>query len=92
VHIVQRVHKAPGGLIRATVEIQERQIVEVALSGDFFFYPAEGLADLEDSLAGTALADVTGAVEEFYLLNDVVSPGVAPRDFAAALGTEEPAA
>jgi lipoate-protein ligase A len=90
VHIVQRMHKAPGGLIRATVEIQEGQIVGVALSGDFFFYPAEGLADLEDSLAGTALADVAGAVEEFYLLNDVVSPGVTPRDFAAALGTAEP--
>jgi hypothetical protein len=80
-------HKAPGGLIRATVEIQEGQIVGVGLSGDFFFYPADRLADLEDSLAGAALADVQRAVEEFYRLNDVVSPGVTPRDFAAALGT-----
>jgi lipoate-protein ligase A len=89
VHIVQRMHKAPGGLIRATVEIQEGQIVGVALSGDFFFYPADRLADLEDSLAGATLADVQGAVEEFYRLNDVVSPGVTPCDFAAALGTAD---
>jgi lipoate-protein ligase A len=89
VHIVQRVHKAPGGLIRATVEIQEGQILGVALSGDFFFYPADRLADLENSLTGAVLADVQGAIEEFYRLNNVVSPGVAPRDFAAALGTAE---
>jgi lipoate-protein ligase A len=87
VHVVQRVHKAPGGLIRATAEIQEGRIAAVALSGDFFFYPANGLADLEDSLIGLALADVQGAVEEFYRLNDVVSPGVTPGDFAAAFGT-----
>ncbi len=88
IHITQRVHKAPGGLIRATAEIQEGRVVGVALSGDFFFYPAGALAELEDSLMGIALADVQGAVEEFYRLNDVASPGVTPRDFAAALGTE----
>ncbi|MFQ5812574.1 MAG: biotin/lipoate A/B protein ligase family protein, partial [Anaerolineae bacterium] len=40
VEVVQRMYKAPGGLIRAIVETREGRIAEVSLSGDFFFYPA----------------------------------------------------
>jgi lipoate-protein ligase A len=86
VEVSQRVFKAPGGLIRATVETQQGRIVAVGLSGDFFFYPATKLADLERALAGAELAAIQGAIDEFYRANDVESPGVTPHDLAAALG------
>ncbi|MFC2030125.1 biotin/lipoate A/B protein ligase family protein [Chloroflexota bacterium] len=88
VEVSQRMHKAPGGLIRATVETREGQIVAAGLSGDFFFYPADELADLERGLVGTALADAEGTIEAFYAQREIESPGVTPRDLALALGVE----
>jgi lipoate-protein ligase A len=90
VDVTQRVHKAPGGLIRATVETQQGQIVAVGLSGDFFFYPADKLAELERYLVGAQPAEVEGACQEFYRINDIDSPGVTPFDLAIALGARTP--
>lgn len=89
VEVIQRVHKAPGGLIRATTEMQDGQLVDVVLSGDFFFYPADLLGELERCLVGAAQADVEGAIEEFYRSNGIESPGVTPHDLAIALGAEK---
>jgi lipoate-protein ligase A len=86
VEVTQRVHKAPGGLIRATVEAQQGQIMAVGLSGDFFFYPADKLAELEQYLIGATQAEVQGAVEEFYRIHGIESPGVTPCDLVVALG------
>jgi lipoate-protein ligase A len=86
VEVTQRVHKAPGGLIRATVEMQQEQIVTVALSGDFFFYPAEQLAELEQYLSNIAMSEVQAKVEEFFRANQIEAPGVTPHDLAVALG------
>jgi lipoate-protein ligase A len=88
VDVIHRMHKAPGGLIRAITEIQHGQIVAVGLSGDFFFYPADQLADLEQYLIGATLPEVPGAIVEFYRTRDIDSPGVTPLDLAAALGAE----
>jgi lipoate-protein ligase A len=90
VEVTQRVHKAPGGLVRATVETRQGQFVAVALSGDFFFFPADKLADLEQHLVGARPADVQRLVEEFYRINGIESPGVTALDFAVALGVAEP--
>ncbi len=84
--VAQRMHKAPGGLIRAMVEMQHGQIVAVGLSGDFFFYPADRLADLEQYLVGARLVEVQGAIEEFYRVNSIESPGVTPYDLALVVG------
>jgi lipoate-protein ligase A len=84
--VIQRIHKAPGGLIRSMVETQHGQLVAVGLSGDFFFFPAEKLANLERYLVGAEPAEVQGAIEEFYQANDIQSPGVTPYDLAVALG------
>ncbi len=84
--VAQRMHKAPGGLIRAMVEMQHGQIVAVGLSGDFFFYPADRLADLEQYLVGARLVEVQGAIEEFYRVNGIESPGVTPYDLALVVG------
>jgi lipoate-protein ligase A len=86
VEVAQRMHKAPGGLIRAIVEAQHGQIVAVGLSGDFFFYPAEKLADLEQTLTSATLAEAQRTIEEFYRVHHIESPGVTPHDLAVALG------
>jgi len=85
-HVVQRVHKAPGGLIRATLEVQRGRIASLDLSGDFFVYPPGALAELEERLVGLPLSEVVEAVAGFYAEGRVESPGVAPEDWTAALG------
>jgi lipoate-protein ligase A len=86
VEVAQRVHKAPGGLVRATVETQHGKIITVGLSGDFFFYPSDKLADLEQFLVGVTMAQVPGTLEEYYRANGIESPGMTPQDLAVALG------
>ena len=86
VEVIQRVHKAPGGLIRATVEMEHERIVTASLSGDFFFHPPEALADLEQKLAGATLAQVPALIQEYYGTNQIESPGMTPQDLAVALG------
>ncbi len=86
VEVVQRVHKAPGGLIRATVEMWHEQIIALSLSGDFFFYPAGRLVDLEQRLVGLTMAEVPDTLEEYYRANSIESPGLTPSDLAVALG------
>jgi lipoate-protein ligase A len=86
VEVAQRVHKAPGGLIRATVETQHGHIIAASLSGDFFFYPSDRLADLEQYLVGATMAQVPGAIKEYYHISGIESPGVTPHDLAVALG------
>jgi lipoate-protein ligase A len=90
VEVAQRMYKAPGGLIRAIVEIREGRIAEVSLSGDFFFYPADKLEDLEAALAGVEPGAVEPTIAEFYRREGIESPGVTPTDFARALRRPEP--
>jgi lipoate-protein ligase A len=85
VEVRQRMHKAPGGLIRATVGVQDGFVTMVSFSGDFFFYPAQRLADLELALKGVRASESEAAVARFYTQHDVQSPGVTPADFARVL-------
>jgi lipoate-protein ligase A len=82
VQVVQTMHKAPGGLIRAIAEIREGVIAGVHLSGDFFFYPEEKLAELETALVGVSLEETEQAIDRFYAENQIESPGVTPSDLA----------
>ena len=65
VQVRQKVHKAPGGLIRATTEVQDGVLVSASLSGDFFFFPPEKLGDLEAALVGVSVEDVENARRQF---------------------------
>jgi len=85
VEFAQRMYKAPGGLIRAIVEIRDGLIAEVSLSGDFFFYPSDKLEALEVALTGVDLSAVEPTITEFYRREGIESPGVVPSDFAKAL-------
>jgi len=85
VQVRQKMYKAPGGLIRATTEVQDGVLTSVSLSGDFFFFPEEKLTDLEAVLAGVREAEAEAAITRFYKEHGIESPGVAPADFARVL-------
>ena len=86
VQVKQKMHKAPGGLIRATTEVQDDAIAALSLSGDFFFFPEEKLADLEAALVGVRVEEVEQAIARFYEEHGIESPGVTPADFAQVVG------
>ena len=86
VEVRQKMHKAIGGLIRVTTEVQEGAITAVSISGDFFFFPEEKLAELETALVGVPVAEAEQAIAEFYAEHDIESPGVTPADFAKVIG------
>jgi lipoate-protein ligase A len=85
VNVVQRVHKAPGGLLPATLEVKGDRLVSVSLSGDFFCYPEDGVSDLESALEGTSVDQVGDAVAAFYASGEVETPGVTPADWLKVL-------
>ncbi len=87
VYVIQNMLKTPGGLVRVTAVKEDDILRDVHISGDFFFYPATLLPDLEHALNGVPAdaASVKAAIENFYTAHAVESPGVQPADFAAAL-------
>lgn len=82
VEVKHLVYKAPGGLIRGDVELTEGVISSVVLSGDFFFFPAEKLGDLEIELVGKRVEEVERTIADFYEEQAIESPGVEASDFA----------
>jgi lipoate-protein ligase A len=86
VNVRHKMHKAPGGLIRAMIEERDGVLAAVTLSGDFFFYPEEKLSELEAALAGVPVEDVEQAITRFYEEQGIESPGVTPQDFAQVVG------
>jgi lipoate---protein ligase len=87
IYVIQKMLKTPGGLIRVTAVNQDGVLKDVHLSGDFFFFPAENLIDLEQALDGlpAETSAITQAVTAFYQKHQVESPGVVPVDFANLL-------
>lgn len=87
VYVIQKMLKTPGGLIRITAVNQEGKLKDVHISGDFFFFPAASLVDLERALDGLPLEknSISAAVNDFYQKHKVESPGVVPVDFANLL-------
>jgi len=85
VNVVHRMYKAPGGLIRAILEVRDGILTSVSLSGDFFLYPEEKLLDLEAALENTPVEGAESVVMQFYADHSIESPGVAPQDFAQVL-------
>ena len=90
VTVVERLHKAPGGLLRATAVLSSNRVHDVHLSGDFFFYPAHELAALEEALEGVeARAEaIVARVQDFYRRYSIESPGLQPEDFGHLLAME----
>lgn len=85
VNVIHRLHKAPGGLIRATVEVADGQWRYVSLSGDFFCYPHDAISALEAALGGTPCDRARDVIAGFYAQNEIETPGVSVDDWVQAL-------
>ncbi|NVM55557.1 MAG: hypothetical protein HWN66_17755 [Candidatus Helarchaeota archaeon] len=87
VFVSESVFKSVGGLIRVTMEIVDKKINDILISGDFEFFPKEKLADLESQLVDLELDEdiLTKTVEQFYKDYEVQAPGTEPRDFVKTI-------
>ena len=85
VNLFHRIHKAPGGLIRADFEMRNGIYHEVCLSGDWFCYPREAAQALELKLAGVSTAELRSSLEEFYLEYRIETSGVTIEDWLTVL-------
>ncbi len=86
-YVIQSMLKTPGGLVRVTAVNQDGHLHDVHLSGDFFFYPAASLLELEQALENAPLEadEITHLVEDFYQEHAIESPGVIPADYGKVL-------
>jgi lipoate-protein ligase A len=80
-----KVHKAPGGLIRADFEVIEGKLGRVSLSGDFFCYPAEATDWLESGLNGIPLNDVETFLDSVFKEKGIETPGITIEDWLTVL-------
>lgn len=87
VFVIQKMVKTPGGLIRVTAVNDQGALKDVHISGDFFFFPANRIMDLEKVLNGLPADQmvITQSVQKFYADHSIESPGVVPEDFANVL-------
>jgi lipoate-protein ligase A len=83
VHIVQKLHKCRGGLIRADFEVAEGRLADISISGDFFCYPPDGVQLLEAELGGRMIPEIREVIESLYSRNVVDLPGVGVEDWLA---------
>lgn len=87
VEVAHRMHKSPGGLIRADFEVRNGQLSGVSISGDFFCYPADSITRLESMLEGTPTAEIQKVLKEFYSRHEPETPGVDFQDWMKVLST-----
>ncbi len=82
------VHKAPGGLIRTSLLLDDRRsiIKYVLITGDFFAFPDTTILDLEAALKNCPVARMEDRILSFFLERDVDMPRVTPEDFVRAVG------
>ena len=87
VEILYGIYKARGGIIRTVDEVEENVLKELAISGDFHFYPKEDLMNLEKSLKTTDFKEkpIVSKIDEFYEKQKVEVPGVEPEDITQAI-------
>jgi lipoate-protein ligase A len=79
--------KAPGGLIRATVEKVEGKVKDLVISGDFFMLPNEAISQLERKIIGASVEGdkIIDRIKKAYTELSIESPGVTPADIESAI-------
>ncbi len=85
VAVKHKMHKATGGLIRADFEVSDDRLSGVSISGDFFCYPEDSIAQLESMLEGTAATDVHKVLTAFCSRSEIEIPGVELDDWMKVL-------
>ncbi|MBU1903854.1 MAG: lipoate--protein ligase family protein [Proteobacteria bacterium] len=87
VRVRESAHQSPGGLIRVILRLRGDSIDDIVISGDFTFQPSESLKHLEKQLVGQPLKidPLVKAVETFYSIRGIQSPGIGPEDMVRAI-------
>ncbi|HEX9910198.1 MAG TPA: lipoate--protein ligase [Desulfatiglandales bacterium] len=80
-NVIQKAHKAPGGLIRADYEVKEGRIKGVSVSGDFFCFPRTGIRKLEKRLEDQPVEQIGTLLGAFYSEDQVETPGITVQDW-----------
>ena len=85
VRILHAQHKAPGGMLRATVRVVEDRVDEIMFSGDFPVTPKTALEDLAERLAGAPISagEMSRRLEDAYQSGSIETAGVKPDDFGS---------
>jgi lipoate-protein ligase A len=86
VMVIERTVKLPGGLVRLSAVDDGGKLRDVHLSGDFFFFPASRLVDLERALEGVENRDgaLYQRIEWFFKTYGISAPGIRPEELAKA--------
>ncbi len=82
------VYKAPGGLIRTSLLLDDRRgiIKYVLITGDFFAFPDTTVLDLEAALKNCPVARMEERIRGFFDKRSPDTPGVTQDDFVKAVG------
>ena len=83
--LAQRIHKAPGGLMRAEFRVDEGCFRDMSISGDFFCFPSDFVLRLEAELEGRAVQDLRRSIEALYGEGPADTPGIGLDDWLALL-------
>jgi lipoate-protein ligase A len=79
--VVQRMHKAPGGLIRAEFAVEGGKYKSVTISGDFFCFPRDSVDRLAARLEDCSPDNVSTLVSDFYQTQEFELPGITTDDW-----------
>jgi lipoate-protein ligase A len=81
VEVVNRVHKAVGGLIRADFINDGGKLKDISISGDFFCYPRDAVVQLAAELENTVMVEVPGVITGLIEREKIEMPGVTLDDW-----------
>ncbi|MDP6577789.1 MAG: lipoate protein ligase C-terminal domain-containing protein [Candidatus Marinimicrobia bacterium] len=83
VRILGAAHKAPGGMIKATVRVVDESIDDLIITGDFAFSPPDGLEKLSNKFRGANLdmEELKTRISSAYEEETVDFAGVEIDDF-----------
>lgn len=79
--VMQRMHKAVGGLIRAEFAVEDGKYKGVSISGDFFCFPKNSVDRLAVKLEDCNAGNVSNVITDFYQAEGLEIPGVTIDDW-----------
>ncbi|MFW9996081.1 MAG: lipoate protein ligase C-terminal domain-containing protein [Candidatus Odinarchaeota archaeon] len=88
-HIVQSLHKSPGGLIRALLEfdVENSLVQDVLISGDFTINPSRAVKSIENALKYKRVDEdqLLKVLEELFREENIQSPGFTTADLVKVI-------
>ncbi len=85
-HFLYSAYKAPGGLIRLALLVDDVRdcIKAILITGDFFAYPKRTILDLEARLRNCRCHKIEETIRSFFRETKPVMPGISPEHIIRA--------